>query len=175
MPRVPSLRIIARGSRLPAGESSVFGSSPAGAVIAGAAGVDEYARRLEAACMDRRDQHAGRMNTAVAKLRLARCRPSLVAERFTRQIDHRVRIVHDCRQGRGGVIVRASIRRPSHPSDSRHTRAGFVPWLARRKAAGEDPHVMPLLRVNLRQRTPQKPGAAGDDDLHAEIGRICAE
>ena len=112
------------------------------------------------------------MNTAVAKLRLTLRRPSLAAERFTRKVDNRVRIVHDRRQRGGCRSVLASIGRPSHARDAGHTGAGLVPCLAGRKAAREHANVMTFLRIDLRQRTAEKSRPAGDDDLHAEIGRI---
>src|SRR5690606_2118410 len=129
-------------------------------VVADAAGVDEDARRRRRS-LDRLDETAGRKNAAVAEEGLSLRRPPLVAQRLSREVDHRIGIVHDLGPGAGRAV-----RPPSHPRDPRFAGAWIVPCFTFGEAPREHTNIVPFFRVDLRDRAADEPGSPGNHESH---------
>ena len=61
------------------------------------------------------------------------------------------------------------------PADTRyagHARSWVVPGVAGHQRSCEHENLVPLLRICLGERGPEKPGSAGDDDFHLFTMRL---
>ena len=92
--------------------------------------------------------------------------PPFRVDRLSCEIHDRSRAL-DRRNERFGAVGRL----PPDACDARNPRAGLVLPLTGPEASGQHEHFMALVGPGPAQRRPQEPRAAGDDNLHATVGR----